>query len=88
MFCHIWNILCGMRYLFIVEEQTLIPLVSRLVVFLYPFLRKRGKLMKAMLSQPMAGKTDEEIIQTRERAIRILKEKVYEIVNTLFKDEW
>ena len=40
--------------------------------------------MKAMLSQPMAGKTDEEIIQTRERAIRILKEKGYEIVNTLF----
>ena len=44
--------------------------------------------MKAMLSQPMAGKTDEEIIQTRERAIRILKEKGYEIVNTLFTDEW
>ena len=64
------------------------PLVSRLVVFLYTFLRKRGKLMKAMLSQPMAGKTDEEIIQTRERAIRILKEKGYEIVNTLFTDEW
>ncbi len=44
--------------------------------------------MKAMLSQPMAGKTDEEIIQTRERAVRILKEKGYEIVNTLFTDEW
>ena len=44
--------------------------------------------MKAMLSQSMAGKTDEEIIQTRERAIRILKEKGYEIVNTLFTDEW
>lgn len=44
--------------------------------------------MKAMLSQPMAGKTDEEIIQTRERAIGILKEKGYEIVNTLFTDEW
>ena len=44
--------------------------------------------MKAMISQPMAGKTDEEIIQTRERAIRIRKEKGYEIVNTLFTDEW
>ena len=44
--------------------------------------------MKAMLSQPIAGKTDEEIIQTRERAIGILKEKGYEIVNTLFTDEW
>lgn len=44
--------------------------------------------MKAMLSQPMAGKTKEEIIATRDRAIKTLKEKGYEIVNTLFTDEW
>lgn len=44
--------------------------------------------MKAMLSQPMAGKTDEEIIATRERAISTLRELGYEIVNTLFTDEW
>ena len=44
--------------------------------------------MKAMLSQPMAGKTEQEIIETRERAIKVLKEKGYEIVNTLFTDEW
>lgn len=44
--------------------------------------------MKAMLSQPMAGKTDEEIIATREKAISALKENGYEIVNTLFTDEW
>ena len=44
--------------------------------------------MKAMLSQPMAGKTDEEIKETREKAIAALKEKGYEIVNTLFTDEW
>lgn len=44
--------------------------------------------MKAMLSQPMAGKTDEEIKATREKAIKALKEKEYEIVNTLFTDEW
>ena len=44
--------------------------------------------MKAMLSQPMAGKTDEEIIATREKAISALKEQGYEIVNTLFTDEW
>ena len=36
--------------------------------------------MKAMLSQPMAGKTDAEIIATREKAINALKEKGYEIV--------
>lgn len=44
--------------------------------------------MKAMLSQPMAGKTDEEIAETRDRAIAILKGLGYEIVNTLFTDEW
>ena len=42
--------------------------------------------MKAMLSPPMGGKTDEEIIATRERAIAALTEKGYEIVNTLFTD--
>lgn len=45
-------------------------------------------MKRAMLSQPMAGKTDEEIIATRERAIQTLDEKGYEIVNTLFTDEW
>lgn len=44
--------------------------------------------MKAMLSQPMAGKTDEEIKEARERAIKELESKGYEIVNTLFTDEW
>ena len=43
---------------------------------------------KAMLSQPMAGKTDEEIVTTREKAVEALKENGYEIVNTLFTDEW
>ena len=45
-------------------------------------------MMKAMLSQPMAGKTDEEIIATREKAIKALEARGYEIVNTLFIDEW
>ena len=44
--------------------------------------------MKAMLSQPMGGKTDEEIVETRERAIKVLEAKGYEVVNTLFTDEW
>jgi len=44
--------------------------------------------MKAMLSQPMGGKTEEEILETRNRAIKALKEQGYEIVNTLFTDEW
>lgn len=45
-------------------------------------------MMKAMLSQPMAGKTKEEIIATRGRAIAALKKRGYEIINTLFTDEW
>ena len=44
--------------------------------------------MKAMLSQPMGGKTDEEIVETRERAIKVLEAKGYEVVNTQFTDEW
>lgn len=44
--------------------------------------------MKAMISQPMAGKTDEEIVATRERAIKVLESNGYDIVNTFFTDEW
>lgn len=44
--------------------------------------------MKAMLSQPMGGKTDEEIFATREKAIAALNELGYDVVNTLFTDEW
>ena len=51
-----------------------------------------GRLPKvrktAMISQPMAGKTDEEIRATREKAVKALTEKGYEIVNTLFTDDW
>lgn len=43
---------------------------------------------KAMLSQPMATKTEKEIIATREEAINILESMGYEVVNTLFTDEW
>ncbi len=43
---------------------------------------------KAMISQPMAGKTEEEIVATRERAIAFLEKGDYEVINTLFTDEW
>ncbi len=51
-------------------------------------IKKLPVTKRAMISQPMAGKTDEEIKATREKAIAALKEKGYEIVNTLFTDEW
>lgn len=41
-----------------------------------------------MISQPMAGKTEQEIAETRERAMKYAKEHDYEFVNTLFTDEW
>lgn len=44
-------------------------------------------MMKAMLSQPMAGKTDEEIVAVREKAIADLEAMGYEVVNTYFTDE-
>lgn len=43
---------------------------------------------KAMLSQPMAGRTEQEIIAVRNRAIAELERRGYEVVNTLFTDEW
>lgn len=43
---------------------------------------------KAMISQPMHGKTDEQIISTRNAAIKALEAKGYEVINTLFTDEW
>ena len=45
-------------------------------------------IRKAMLSQPMAGKADEEIVATREKAIAALQAKGYFVINTLFTDEW
>ena len=43
---------------------------------------------KAMISQPMANKTEKEIKETRERAKNVLEELGYEFINTLFTDEW
>lgn len=45
-------------------------------------------MKKAMLSQPMGGKTSEEIIKTRERAVETLEKMGYEVINTYFTDEW
>lgn len=42
--------------------------------------------LKVMISQPMAGKDNYEIISTRDRAIKTLSGEGYEIVNTYFTD--
>ncbi|MBW1672054.1 MAG: DUF4406 domain-containing protein [Deltaproteobacteria bacterium] len=45
-------------------------------------------MKKAMLSQPMKGLTDEQIVAARDKAVKYLEDKGYEVVNTLFTDEW
>lgn len=44
--------------------------------------------MKAMIVQPMAGKTEEEIQSTRDKAIKLLVNEGYEVIDTYFKEEW
>ena len=39
----------------------------------------------AMISQPMRGKTDEEIEAQREKAVKALEAMGYSVVNTFFK---
>ena len=43
--------------------------------------------MKVMISQPFAGKSDEEIQATRKRAIMYLNSQGHEIVNTFFEGD-
>lgn len=45
-------------------------------------------MKKAMMSQPMHGKSDEEIVATREKAMAALAILGFEVVNTYFTDEW
>lgn len=44
--------------------------------------------MKAMISQPLAGKTKAEVVNTRDTATKVLKMLGYEVVNTLYTDPW
>lgn len=43
--------------------------------------------MKAMISQPMGGLTDESIVKTKEKAKQFLESRGYEVVNTFFVDD-
>nr|DAJ71511.1 MAG TPA: deoxyribosyltransferase [Caudoviricetes sp.] len=71
------------------NKSSKLPLIRNGWWYFYThFKKERKKTMKAMLSQPMAGKTDEEIVKTREKAMKALEAKGYEVVNTLFTDEW
>lgn len=44
---------------------------------------------KVMISQPMGGKSEAEILEAKERAISDLRSMgAFTLVNTLFTDEW
>lgn len=45
-------------------------------------------MKKAMFSQPMAGLSDDQIVAAREKATEYLESQGYEVVNTLFTDDW
>lgn len=50
---------------------------------------KEKRMIKVFISQPMNGKTDEEIKAVREKAIASVKEKVddeVEVIDSFFKD--
>lgn len=47
-----------------------------------------NEIKKVMISQPMAGRTDGEIVAARETAMSALETKGYQVVNTPFTDEW
>lgn len=45
-------------------------------------------MKKAMISQPMNGLSDETILDVKEKALQVLNEKGFEVINTLFSDEY
>lgn len=45
-------------------------------------------IKQAMISQPMAGLSDEQIIEVKKKATTALQSKGYRVLNTFFGDEW
>jgi hypothetical protein len=43
---------------------------------------------KIMISQPMNGLTEKQILETRNKFLEFAEKENFEIVNTYFKDEW
>jgi len=69
----------------------LLPFLSKLQIKnQYPSTQKeQDKMKKLFISQPMRGKTDEEILTVRERAIISAKEKIgdeIEVIDSFFQN--
>ena len=45
-------------------------------------------IKKIMVSQPMAGFTEEQIVETRNRFLEYAEKHELKVVNTYFQDEW
>lgn len=45
-------------------------------------------MKKIMISQPMAGLTESQILEARNKFLEFAKKEGLEAVNTYFKDEW
>lgn len=43
---------------------------------------------KVMLSQPMRGFTEEQIKETKQKAVEYLENNGYELINSFFEDDW
>lgn len=43
---------------------------------------------KIMISQPMSGRSEEEILETKQKAETFLRKLGYEVVDTYFVDKW
>jgi hypothetical protein len=43
---------------------------------------------KVMISQPMKGLTEKQIVETQNRFLDFAKKENMEVMNTYFKDEW
>ena len=40
----------------------------------------------AMIAQPMAGRTEEEILRSRRKAVKFLQQQGYEVLRTYFRE--
>lgn len=45
-------------------------------------------MKKIMISQPMNGFTDEQIVETRNRFLEFAEKEELKVINTYFQDEW
>lgn len=49
---------------------------------------EQNSIKRAMISQPMAGKTPEEIVKVRDKAVKYLEGLGYEVLDTYFPNDF